>query len=216
MRSDIKIVELLATDVSSLNTENFRNLKDNPELRNLISPDDLKQLRTGLQNYTKLMQTFNFADVVWKRKFVGNPFEYFFTTINKQNSEYLVIKKLEPAFKSAYTAVKDAEENIAKIASSLISNLSSQHKQSGVAMAELRGLDILGVRNTKKEVVSQYMRTIKAMEKLLKSVENVNKIPWPLKPFLKKKSWLDNIAKQLEAVELAHKTLEITIGDIYP
>lgn len=212
----MEIVESLATDVSSLNTEIFRNLNDNQQLTDLISNADLKILQTGLQNYTKLMQTFNFAEIVWKRNFVQNPFEYFFTTINKQNSEYLVIKKLEKAFKDAYTAVKKAQEKIAKIASGLISNLSSQRKQSMVVMAELRDLDIFAVRNTKNEVESQFKKTIKEMEKLLKSVEKVNKIPMVLQLVLKKKSWLDNIVEQLEAVELAHKELEIEIGVIYP
>lgn len=216
VNADMKIVESLATDLSFLNTENFRNLKNNQELKDLMSNADWKIFQTGLQNYTILMQTFNFEEIVWNRKFVQNPFEYFFTTINKENPNYLVIKKLKPAFKDAYTSVSKAQNKIAKIVSGLISNLSSQRAQSKLVMAELRDLDIFAVRGIKTKIESRVKASLKVLEKLLKSVENVNKIPIALRLILTKKAWLDNIIEHLEAVELAHKNLEIAISIIYP
>lgn len=213
---DMKIVESLSTDLSFLNSENFRHIVNNEKLRNLISNDDWGNIQTGLENYTKIMQAFNFDEIVWKQTFTQNPFEYFFTRIENENKDYLVIKTLKPAFKNAYTQVSNAQYKIARMSSGLISNLCSQRAQSKVVMAQLRDLDILAVCNNKKKVLVRFKKSIGELKKLLKSVENVNKIPRMLQLILTKKAWLDNIIEQLEAVDLAHKNLEIAIDIIYP
>lgn len=216
VNSDVNIIESLATDVSNLNTEQFRNINNNQGLRDLISNVNWNKIQTGLQNYTKLMQTFDLDKIVWNRNFMQNPFEYFFTTIGKENSEYLVIKKLRPAFSDAYKKVYKAKEAIVDIANALKKKLKNQYDISKILMADLRELDLFAVRNTQAKVERRVKTSIAKMEKLLKSVENFYKVPTYKKYFVSKTPWLDDLITQLENVDLAHKNLEIAIGVIYP
>lgn len=216
VNADAKIIASLFVHLSFLNTDHFQNINNNTALKQLVSDADWQIIQSGLQDYSKLLQTFSFGEIVWKRTFLQNPFENFFTKVKAQDPNYLLHRKLKVAFKDAYQPVSKIQSQMSRIVSGMASSLSNQRAQSKVVMGELRDLDHFAVRSTKGKIEEQVKNTIKAFKKLLKSIENVNKIPKMWQFFFPKKSWIDNIIVQLEANELAHKNLDIVLNTIMP